>query len=94
VDATNLFEIVLQCQQRRHGQIHPDVASALHNVGIAHLRSQKHPEALTAFEEATRVRKSVLGKDHPLVAVRSPDVDESISSFNYLTLHSLSRYRW
>lgn len=71
VDALYLFELVLECQRRRHGPLHPDVASALHNVGIVHLRSQNHEEALKAFEEAARVRKGSLGKDHPLVAVRT-----------------------
>jgi tetratricopeptide (TPR) repeat protein len=70
VDAQYLFEMVLRCQRRRHGTLHPDVAAALHNVGIAQLREQNHLEALKAFEEAARVRKGSLGKDHPLVAVR------------------------
>ena len=69
LDALALFEIVLQCQRRRHGHLHPDVASALHNVGIVHLRSQNHDEALKAFEEAARIRKGALGRDHPQVAV-------------------------
>jgi tetratricopeptide (TPR) repeat protein len=69
VDAIHLFEIILRCQRRRYGALHPDVASALHNVGIAQLRVQNHDDALGAFEEAARVRKGSLGKDHPLVAV-------------------------
>jgi tetratricopeptide (TPR) repeat protein len=69
IDAQNLFEVVLQCQQRRHGPLHPDVAAALHNVGIALLRVQNYTEALKVFEEAARVRKGSLGKEHPLVAV-------------------------
>jgi tetratricopeptide (TPR) repeat protein len=71
VDAQRLFEVVLQCQRHRHGPLHPDVAAALHNIGITQLRAQNHSEALKAFEEAARVRKGSLGKDHPLVAVRS-----------------------
>jgi tetratricopeptide (TPR) repeat protein len=70
VDAYRLFDVVLQCQRHTHGPLHPDVAAALHNVGIVQLRSQNHSEALKAFEEAARVRKGSLGKDHPLVAVR------------------------
>jgi tetratricopeptide (TPR) repeat protein len=69
IDAQNLFELVLKCQQRRHGPLHPDVAAALHNVGIALLRAQNYTEALKVFEEAARVRKGSLGKEHPLVAV-------------------------
>ena len=70
VDTERLFDIVLQCQRHRHGPLHPDVAAALHNMGIAQLRAQNYSEALMAFEEAARVRKGSLGKDHPLVAVR------------------------
>jgi tetratricopeptide (TPR) repeat protein len=69
VDAQRLFEVVLQCQRHRHGPLHPDVASALHNLGITQLRAQNHAEALKSFEEAARVRKGSLGKDHALVAV-------------------------
>jgi hypothetical protein len=32
MDALRLFEVVLECQQRRHRDLHPDVAAALHNV--------------------------------------------------------------
>jgi hypothetical protein len=70
VDAYRLFDVVLKCQRHLHGPLHPDVAAALHNIGIVHLRAQNHEEALKAFEEAARVRKGSLGKDHPLVAVR------------------------
>jgi tetratricopeptide (TPR) repeat protein len=71
LDALPLFETILECQRRRHGQLHPDVASALHNVGIAYLRAQSHNEALKAFEEAARIRKGALGREHPQVAVSS-----------------------
>jgi hypothetical protein len=69
MDALRLFKVVLECQQRRHVDLHPDVAAALHNVGIAQLRALNYPEALKAFEEAARVRKGSLGKEHPQVAV-------------------------
>jgi tetratricopeptide (TPR) repeat protein len=70
LDALPLFETILECQRRRNGQLHPDVASALHNVGIVYLRAQNHGEALKAFEEAARIRKGSLGREHPQVAVR------------------------
>ncbi len=69
-DSTVFFDVVLQCQRHLQGPLHPDVAATLHNVGIVQLRSQNHSEALKAFEEAARIRKGSLGKDHPLVAVR------------------------
>lgn len=63
-----LFETILLCQRRRHGHLHPDVASALHNVGIVLLRSKNYDDALKAFEEAARIRKGSLGREHPQVA--------------------------
>lgn len=72
VDAQLLFDAVVNCQKNKHGPLHPDVASALHNSGITLLRSQKHSEALGVFEEAARIRKGCMGQDHPLVAVRFP----------------------
>lgn len=80
---------MLQCQRRRRGHLHPDVAAALHNVGIAQLRAQNHSEALKAFEEAARVRKGSLGRDHPHVAVRSVVLHFSCYQLTpFLTLHS------
>lgn len=55
------------------GELHPDVGSAWHNVGIALLRSERHDKALQAFERAVRVRKGSLGKDHPEVAVSNQE---------------------
>jgi eukaryotic-like serine/threonine-protein kinase len=68
-ESLQLFEIVLDCQRRRHGPLHEDVAAALHNVGIANVRMERHEKALQAFEEAVRLRKGSLGRDHPHVAV-------------------------
>lgn len=69
LDAWNLFDVVLQCQRNKHGPLHPDVALALHNVGISQLRADSHADALKSFEEAARIRKGSLGSEHPLVAV-------------------------
>ena len=52
IDAVHLFDVILQCQKRRNGNSHADVAAALYNLGIAQLRSQAHGEALKCFEEA------------------------------------------
>ena len=68
-DALNYFDVILQCQLRRHGAMHEDVAAALHNVGITHLRAQNPSEALKAFQESARARKGTLGEHHRLVAV-------------------------
>jgi tetratricopeptide (TPR) repeat protein len=68
-EALHLLEIVVETQQSRHGPIHQDVGSAVHNVGIVQLRLGENHKALQAFEEAVRVRKGALGRDHPHVAV-------------------------
>ena len=68
-EATEYFKVILQCQRRRHGPFHQDVAAALHNCGLAQLRAGSHHEALKSFEEAVRIRKGTLGKEHPHVAV-------------------------
>jgi tetratricopeptide (TPR) repeat protein len=59
-EAAECFEIILQCQRRQHGPFHQDVAAALHNCGLAHLRAGGHKQALKSFEEAARIRKGKL----------------------------------
>lgn len=89
VDAVHLFDVVLQCQKRRNGTVHADVASALYNLGIAQLRSRNHGEALKAFEEAARIRKGALGRDHPQVAVSLVKVGITL-----LLLHRFEEALW
>lgn len=89
VDAIHLFDEVLQCQKRRNGPIHADVASALYNLGIAQLRSQNHGEALKAFEETARIRKNTLGREHPDVAVSLVKVGITL-----LLLHRFEEALW
>ena len=69
-EALHLFQTILDCQRRLHGELHADVGSAWHNIGIALLRSKRHDQALKAFEKAVHVRIGSLGKNHPEVAVR------------------------
>ena len=67
-EAIECFQAILQCHRQKHGPYHQDVASALHNCGLAHLRANNNHEAVKCFEEAVRIRKGVLGKEHPHVA--------------------------
>ena len=69
-EALHLFQTILDCQRRLHGELHADVGSAWHNVGIALLRAKRHDQALQVFEKAVHVRKDSLGKNRPEVAVR------------------------
>lgn len=75
------FTQVLEIQRRTHGDVHPAVASAHHNLGTVHAkraailkedsRSQRHcrSQALGCFQAAARVARDSLGKNHPNVAV-------------------------
>jgi len=67
-EAVEYFEVILKCQRRKHGPLHQDVASALHNCGLSQLRAGKYHEAAQSFQEAVRIRKEILGKDHSQVA--------------------------
>eukprot|EP00977_Amphora_coffeiformis_P013721 scaffold3666_cov160-Amphora_coffeaeformis.AAC.2 len=89
VDAVHLFDMILQCQKRRNGNSHADVAAALYNLGIAQLRYQAHGEALKCFEEAARMRKAVLGREHPDVAVSLVKVGITL-----LLLHRFEEALW
>lgn len=53
------------------------MGAALHNLGMAQLRAQSYEDAVTSFEEAARVRKGSLGRDHPLVAITLVKVSPS-----------------
>jgi tetratricopeptide (TPR) repeat protein len=64
-----LFTAILEIQRKKYGELHENVGSALHNVGLVRLRLENYQEALDNFERAVRVRKGALGKDHPDVAV-------------------------
>jgi len=75
------FSRVLQIQRKTHGDVHPAVASAYHNLGTVHAkrasllaedsRPQRHcrSQALDCFQAAARSARDSLGKNHPNVAV-------------------------
>ncbi len=49
--------------------LHHDVGSTLHNIGILYLRLKDYKSALKSFQEAVRVRRGAIGRDHADVAV-------------------------
>jgi len=75
------FSRVLQKQRKTHGDLHPTVASAFHNLGTVHAKraavllqdsaQQRHvrAQALTCFQAAARTARDSLGRNHPNVAV-------------------------
>lgn len=99
-EATEYFKTILQCQRRLHGPFHQDVAAALHNCGLAQLRAGHHHHAQKSFEEAVRIRKGTLGKEHPHVAVSFAWklIPSEVNSYppHHLTktIHSITRHHW
>ncbi|KAL7580322.1 hypothetical protein ACA910_004357 [Epithemia clementina (nom. ined.)] len=87
--ALPLFSIILRCQRERYGAVHEYTASALYNLGIAHLRGQHGEEALEAFEEATQTRRAILGREHPSIAVSLVKV-----GITNLLLHRFEEALW
>lgn len=79
--ALQAFARVLYLQRKQHGEIHPSVASAFHNLGTVHAKraallfpdsaQQRHcrAQALACFQAAARTARDSLGKTHPNVAV-------------------------
>ncbi len=58
----------LAIREAKLGQGHPDVATSLHNLGVASLNRGMVAEATDYFERALAIRRAVLGEDHPDVA--------------------------
>ena len=50
------------------GDGHGRVASALHNLGVVHVRAGNLDDAADALEEAVRIRRDMLREDHPRIA--------------------------
>jgi tetratricopeptide (TPR) repeat protein len=92
-DAVDLFGKVLSIQKSRHGEKHPTVASAYHNLGTVQAKRAAalsndavaqqlcRSAALEAFQAAARTARDSLGSTHPNVAV-------SLVRIGFLLLHS------
>ena len=92
-DAVDLFNRVLSLQKSQHGEIHPSVASAYHNLGTVQAKRAAalsedavaqqlcRTAALEAFQAAARTARDSLGSTHPNVAV-------SLVRIGFLLLHS------
>ena len=70
-EAESIFKTLLAHHRKNHGEVHPYVGSAMHNLGIVFLRAERHEDALVAFEDAARVRKAISSKNGGVVG---PDV--------------------
>mmetsp|Transcript_2525 Transcript_2525/g.3722 ORF Transcript_2525/g.3722 Transcript_2525/m.3722 type:complete len:1222 (+) Transcript_2525:77-3742(+) len=77
-EAQQLFTTIFHCQRKILGEVHEDIGSALHNIGLTYLRSNDHIQALGYFERAVRMREGALGKEHPDVAISKVKVGISL----------------
>ena len=64
------FEEILSTLVEEYGETHQRVGTALHNLGIVHLRAGSLTDAKDAIQTAVRIRIEQLGEFHPKVAVR------------------------
>ena len=67
--AQQKFEEILGTLVEEYGETHKRVGSALHNLGIVHLRGGNYEDAFDAIQAAIRIRIAKLGDYHPKVAV-------------------------
>lgn len=66
-DAESLYREVLQLRREINGEVHPDVAEAIYDLGLL-LLERDDPEALELLEAALRQRRSLFGDDHEATA--------------------------
>ena len=74
VEAESIFRTLLAHHKKKHGEVHPYVGSAMHNLGIVLLRAERHEDALVAFEDAVRIRKEI-SSSSKMGGSSGPDVD-------------------
>lgn len=55
----------------KYGKRHHRVGTAMHNIGIVHLRAGDLDLAVDAINVAVKIREDALGIKHPKVAVSS-----------------------
>lgn len=66
-----LFEEILSGLVTKYGKRHHRVGTAMHNIGIVHLRAGDLDLAVDAINVAVKIREDALGIKHPKVAVSS-----------------------
>ena len=63
------FEEILAFLVSEYGEKHRRVATALHNLGVVHLRAGNFDDAVDSIEEAIKIRKEMFGESDPRIAV-------------------------
>jgi tetratricopeptide (TPR) repeat protein/CHAT domain-containing protein len=67
-EAIPLAEHVLAIREKALGPDHPDVATALSNLGGLYLSQGRYADAEPLLQRALAIREKALGRDHPAVA--------------------------
>ena len=60
------YQKALEIDIKVSDQEHPDVAASKESIGLVFKAMGKKSEAKKMFTEAARIRRKVLGADHPL----------------------------
>jgi tetratricopeptide (TPR) repeat protein len=66
--AIEAFDRMLALQREATGEMHPNYAIALNNLGLMHYAQGRHDEALHALERSLEIRRQTLGPEHPQTA--------------------------
>lgn len=67
-EAAALAERAVALAERLHGPDHPNVGTALNNLGLAYRRQGRNAEAEPVYLRFLAIREKTLGPDHPNVA--------------------------
>ena len=67
-DAKSLFERALSINEQISGQIHPDIASNLNNIGLVLKELGDMQKAREYYERALTINEATYGSNHPHVA--------------------------
>ncbi len=68
IEATNIFERVLEIRKRIYPEDHPDVATSLNSLALLYNNQGRYAEAEPLYNEALAMRKRIYPEDHPDVA--------------------------
>ena len=62
------FDKVLALQREATGEMHPNYAIVLNNLGLMHMSLGRHDQALLALQRSLEIREQTLGGKHPQTA--------------------------
>ena len=67
-EANPLAERAVALAERLHGPDHPNVGTALNNLGLLYRAQERNAEAEPIYKRYLAIREKTLGPDHPNVA--------------------------